>query len=72
MSYEEANLYLYTGRTAVRPLIFSTEYYYTRDKAVLDRDLAHLADAARAVAASFRHVSDDNVPLGGRRGSARD
>jgi hypothetical protein len=62
MSYEEASLYLYTGRTAVSPLIFSTEYYYTRNKAVLDRDLAHLTDAARAVAASFWLVSDDDVP----------
>jgi len=61
ISYEEGSLYLYAGRTAVGPIIISTEYYYTRNKAVLDRDLAHLTDVAYVVAARYWLVSEDDM-----------
>jgi hypothetical protein len=62
MTYDDASLYLYTGRTAMPPLAFSTEYYYTGNKRVLERDLARMTDAARAVEARYWLVSDDDVP----------
>jgi len=61
ISYEEGSLNLYTGRTAVCPIIFSTEYYYTRNKSVLQRDLDHLADVATVVAARYWLVSEDDM-----------
>jgi len=61
ISAEEGSLYLYAGRTAVGPIIFSTEYYYTRNKAVLERDLAHMTDVAEVVAARYWLVSEDDL-----------
>jgi len=60
VAYDDASLYLYAGRTAVRPISFSTEYVYTRDRRVLERDLAHITDVAHAMRAHFWLVSDDD------------
>lgn len=63
VAYEEGSLYLYTGRTAVCPIAFSTEYSYTGQKSVLHRDLAHITDAANALAAHYWLVSEDDFRL---------
>lgn len=61
ISYEEGTLYLYAARTAVCPIVFSTEYYYTHNKSVLERDLNHIADVALVVAARYWLVSEDDM-----------
>ena len=61
ISFEEGSLYLYTGRTGVGPIIFSTEYYYTRNKAVLERDLAHITDVAFVLSARYWLESEDQL-----------
>ena len=53
-------LYLYTGRQAVIPIFFSAQYVYTGDHRVLDRDLAHITDAACAVGARYWLTSEDD------------
>lgn len=63
VAYEEADLYLYTERTAVCPIFFSTEYMYTDDKSVIERDLAHITDAASALQARFWLVSEDDFRM---------
>jgi len=60
IAYDDASLYLYAGRAAVRPISFSTEYVYTRDMRVLERDLAHISDVACAIRAHFWLVSEDD------------
>jgi len=63
VAYEEASLYLYTARMAVSPICFSTEYVYTGEKSVLERDLAHITDTARALSARYWLVSEDDFQL---------
>jgi hypothetical protein len=60
VTYEDANLYLSTGRQAIRPIQFSVEWYYTKDARVLQRDLAHFTDTARQVGARFWVISSDD------------
>ncbi len=58
VTYEDASLYLFTGRQAIRPIQFSVEWYYTKD--VWERDLAHFTDTARQVGARFWVSSNDD------------
>jgi hypothetical protein len=60
VTYEDASLYLFTGRQAIRPIQFSVEWYYTKDAQVLERDLAHITDTARQVGARFWVISNDD------------
>jgi hypothetical protein len=60
VAYRDASVYLYTGRKAVMPIAFSTEYIYTHDQRVLDRDLAHMTDVACAVGAGYWLTSEDD------------
>ena len=56
-------LYLYTGRKAVIPIAFSTEYLYTSDRRVLDRDMAHITDTACAVGARYWLTAADDFQM---------
>lgn len=60
VTYEDASLYLFAGRQAIRPIQFSVEWYYTKDARVLERDLAHITDTARQVGARFWVISNDD------------
>jgi|GEM_PF-795346 len=60
ITYDDASLYLFAGRQAIRPIQFSVELYYTDDARVLERDLAHFADTARQVGARFWVISNDD------------
>jgi 4-amino-4-deoxy-L-arabinose transferase-like glycosyltransferase len=60
VAYEDASLYLYTGRQAVPPIVLSTESLYTRKRNVLERELAHITDAAVAVRARYWLTSEDD------------
>lgn len=55
---EDKTLYLYTNHRAVAPIAFSTEYVYTGDGKVLDRDLNHFTDTAVAVGACYWLTSE--------------
>ena len=65
IAYEDAVLFLYTGRQALRPIAFSTAAFYRQDKGILDQDLDRLADTARAVSARYWVVAPDDFGLDG-------
>ena len=64
--YEDAALWLYTGRQALRPMIFSTAAFYRQDKGVLDLDLARFMDTANAIGANYWMVAVDDYQLHSR------
>jgi hypothetical protein len=55
---EDAALYLYTGRQAMRPIELLPSGAY--DPAQLDLDLSHIADVAHAIGASYWMASPDD------------
>ena len=65
IAYEDAVLFLYTGRQAFRPIAFSTAAFYRQDKGILDRDLDRLTDTARAISARYWMVAPDDFRLDG-------
>jgi hypothetical protein len=60
---EDASLYLYTGRQALRPMAFSTAAFYLQSEELLDRDLARLTDAACEIGARYWLASADDYHL---------
>ncbi len=60
VAYEDAGLYLYTGRQSVRPITFLFQGVYTGDTKILQRDLAHITDVARHIGARFWLTADDD------------
>jgi len=60
---DDAVLYLYTGRQALRPVVFLPSGDFMSDKRILAHDLAHITDAARHVGAQFWLTSDDEAEL---------
>jgi hypothetical protein len=63
MAYRDAELYLYTDRRAAVPIAFSTEGAFTGDPRVLERDLAHITDAANALSACYWLTSQDDFEM---------
>ena len=63
IAYEDALLYLHTGRAALRPIAFSTEAFYRLDEKVLERDLARITDTARRIQARYWVGSEDDFHL---------
>jgi hypothetical protein len=58
IAYEDAIMYLYTGRQSVRPIAFSTTDYYEPGRIFATLD--HITDVARAVGAEYWVVADDD------------
>jgi hypothetical protein len=58
IAYEDATLYLYSGRLAVRPIAFTTAEFYESWR--LRRVLEHMTDVARAIRADYWVVSADD------------
>ena len=58
MAYEDAPTYLYTGREAVRPMIFTTDEFYESER--LNRETSHLTDVAQAIGASYWLFASDD------------
>ena len=50
---DDVELYLYTGRQAIRPIAFSTEWFYTGNRHVFERDLLRMFDTARYIGATY-------------------
>jgi hypothetical protein len=63
IAYEDASLYLFTGRQVMRPLAFSSEANYRNTDTVVARDLEHLADTARQIRARYWLVTADDYQL---------
>ena len=63
ISYEDATLWLYTGRQALRPMIFSTAAFYRQDEGIVERDLARFMDTASAIEAGYWLVAEDDYQL---------
>jgi len=63
VAYEDASLYLHTGRRAMRPMAFSTEAFYKKDEKLLGRELARLTDVASHIGARYWLMADDDFQL---------
>ena len=63
IAYEDAVLYLRTGRQAMRALTVSSAAFYLKRVEILDRDILHLADTAKAVEAKYWLVTPSDFQL---------
>jgi 4-amino-4-deoxy-L-arabinose transferase-like glycosyltransferase len=58
IAYEDASAYLYTGRSALRPIMFTTDELY--EPARLGVALGHMTDVARVIRADYWIVAEDD------------
>lgn len=58
VAYEDASLYLYSGRAASRPFTFTTAEFY--DPKLLESEISHMTDVPRAIGAEYWVTSDDD------------
>jgi hypothetical protein len=61
LAYEDADVYLYSGRTAMRPIIFVTSSIY--EPKILDGSLNHIMDVGRALKAGYWLFSIDDFAM---------
>jgi hypothetical protein len=61
VAYEDADLYLYTGRQAMRPIVFTTAEASEPQR--METALAHMTDVARTIGAGYWLKSDDDFNL---------
>jgi 4-amino-4-deoxy-L-arabinose transferase-like glycosyltransferase len=61
LAYEDADVYLYSGRTAMRPVIFVTSSIY--EPKILDGSLGHILDVGRAINAGYWLFSEDDFAM---------
>jgi hypothetical protein len=61
LAYEDADVYLYSGRTAMRPVIFVTSSIY--EPKILDGSLDHIMDVGRAIEAGYWLFSEDDFAM---------
>jgi hypothetical protein len=59
VAFEDAMLFLYTGRQAIRPIAFLPSCCVTNHISILQSDLNHIMDVPRRVQAGFWLMSDD-------------
>jgi hypothetical protein len=60
---QDVTLYLYTGRQAVVPIAFSTEYIYTMNHEALRRDLDRFTDTAVSLGACYWLTSQNDFEM---------
>ncbi|HVB55827.1 MAG TPA: hypothetical protein VNE63_05250 [Candidatus Acidoferrales bacterium] len=58
IAYEDADVYLYNHRLAVRPIVFTTADFY--ESARLTKTLEHVTDVARAINADYWISANDD------------
>jgi hypothetical protein len=63
VAYEDASLFLYAGRQALRPVAISTASFFRQQRVILDQELTHLADTAQTIDARYWLVSPDDYHL---------
>ena len=61
LAYEDADVYLYSGRKAMRPLIFVTSSIY--EPKILNGSLDHIMDVGRALKAGYWLFSQDDFAM---------
>jgi len=61
IAYEDASVYLYAGRSSMRPVAFTPAALH--DPELLERIVAHLGDVPEAIGAQFWIISDDDFGL---------
>ena len=69
LSYQDARLYLETGRRAIRPTAFRTSALYLQDESILNADLAGMKGVVRDVGARYwvRAADDFHLEVGEER-----
>ncbi|MBI3695023.1 MAG: hypothetical protein HY238_09330, partial [Acidobacteria bacterium] len=63
VAYEDVNLYLFTGRQALRPIAFTAGALYPQNHKLLESELDHLTDVARHIGARYWVVTPDDFPV---------
>jgi hypothetical protein len=58
IAYQDAELYLYTDRQAMRPMVFTTAEFLDPNR--LPNGVEHITDVARAIRAQYWFVSQDD------------
>jgi hypothetical protein len=61
LAYEDADVYLYSGRQAMRPIVFATSSIY--QPRILNQSLDEIMDVSRALKARYWLFSDDDFAL---------
>jgi hypothetical protein len=61
IAYEDAALYLYSGRQSMRPLVFTTAGLY--DQVYVTQSLEHISDVAFTTGARYWLVADDDFAM---------
>jgi hypothetical protein len=61
LAYEDADVYLYSGRNAMRPIVFVTSSIY--QPRILEQSLNEIMDVGRALKAGYWLFSDDDFAL---------
>jgi hypothetical protein len=73
VAWEDASVYLYTGRKAMRPFVFTVAEFYEPER--LPDALTHIADVARTIRADYWISASDDFgvewPEAARAGRAR-
>lgn len=63
IAYEDSLVYLYTGRSAIRPIFTISKGFYLTDPRIIRRDAGRLADVARHIHASYWMSTPYDYPL---------
>ena len=66
-AWQDAVLYLYTGRQSLRPIAALPQATYAFDQVSLKRDLDHICDAPRHIGARYWMTAPDDFSLETRR-----
>jgi len=61
IAYEDASLYLYSGRQSMRPVVFPTSGLF--DPAYIQESLAHITDVAHVIGARYWLIADDDFGM---------
>jgi hypothetical protein len=61
IAYEDAALYLYSGRQSMRPVVFTTSGLY--DPAYVAQSIEHISDVAYTTGARYWLVADDDFAM---------
>jgi hypothetical protein len=61
IAYEDASVYLYAGRSSMRPVAFTPAALH--DPELLEEIVAHMGDVPEAIGAQFWMISDDDFGL---------
>lgn len=61
IAYEDASLYLYSGRQSMRPVVFPTSGKY--DRAYVEDSVAHITDVAHVLGARYWLIADDDFDM---------